>query len=154
MIAVDSDLVVPACWHFDHPFPDEAPDSDPTFARDFPEAAARIAAEPLMIAVRRDVRERLRAWQFNRCAICFREEFLVEDHEHSSGLTRGYLCQRCNVGEGVNAHQLYSLYRWRHPTSILGLRIRYVSVVTGVDYGTDFGGFDPWGEDNATDGVL
>lgn len=68
----------------------------------------------------------LREWQSGRCAVCGddRQE-LVEDHDHDSGLTRGYLCRSCNLGEGVHRSPVFDLYRERYPTLILGLTIPY-----------------------------
>ncbi|GES27969.1 endonuclease domain-containing protein [Streptomyces angustmyceticus] len=69
----------------------------------------------------------LRHWQDGRCAICGHRRELVEDHDHFTGLTRGYLCRGCNTQEGVyqDSNTLFGRYRRRHPTSLLGLRIRY-----------------------------
>jgi hypothetical protein len=66
-------------------------------------------------------------WQDGRCAICGHRRDLVEDHDHRTGLVRGYLCRGCNTQEGVygSCDSLFGRYRQRHPTSMLGLRIRY-----------------------------
>ena len=66
-------------------------------------------------------------WQDGRCAICGHRYELVEDHDHDTGLVRGYLCRRCNAQEGIHRYgdNLFARYRRRHPTSLLGLRIRY-----------------------------
>lgn len=67
-------------------------------------------------------------WHADRCAICGRAAYLVEDHDHSTGLTRGYLCTSCNTREGIYARETegpFAKYRERHPTAILGLRLRY-----------------------------
>lgn len=34
------------------------------------------------------------------CAICREDKRLYRDHDHSTGLDRGYLCHNCNVGLG------------------------------------------------------
>lgn len=60
-----------------------------------------------------------------RCAICGRRTDLVEDHDHETGLRRGYLCASCNISEGVSRHPLFSKYRDRNPASILGVQIVY-----------------------------
>lgn len=68
---------------------------------------------------------RLWLWQDGRCAVCGRHDAATEDHDHESGLTRGYLCRSCNLGEAVSGLRVFALYRWRHPTSILGLHLPY-----------------------------
>ena len=35
------------------------------------------------------------------CAICNRKQKLVIDHCHRTGVTRGFLCTRCNNGLGM-----------------------------------------------------
>jgi hypothetical protein len=72
-------------------------------------------------------------WHADRCAICGRSAYLVEDHDHATGLTRGYLCTSCNTREGIYARQQegpFAKYRERHPTIILGLRLRYWDPIT------------------------
>ncbi|MEU9442897.1 endonuclease domain-containing protein [Streptomyces sp. NPDC048304] len=66
-------------------------------------------------------------WQDGRCAICGHRRSLIEDHDHATGMTRGWLCQGCNVQEGMyrDRDNLFGKYRERHPTKMLGLKIRY-----------------------------
>ncbi|MEU1787141.1 endonuclease domain-containing protein [Streptomyces sparsogenes] len=66
-------------------------------------------------------------WQGGRCAICGHRRHLVEDHDHVTGMVRGYLCRGCNTQEGVygDPDTLFGKYRRRHPTQMLGLNIRY-----------------------------
>ncbi|MFF9240122.1 endonuclease domain-containing protein [Streptomyces sp. NPDC014801] len=75
----------------------------------------------------------LREWQDGRCAICGHRRSLVEDHDHATGLTRGYLCPGCNIQEGIyrSGDNLFSRYRKRHPATILGLQIRYWNPIAG-----------------------
>jgi len=40
-------------------------------------------------------------WQNGRCAVCGEVDDLVTDHDHSTGLIRGFLCQDCNQAEGL-----------------------------------------------------
>ena len=66
-------------------------------------------------------------WQDGRCAICGHRRDLVEDHDHNTGMVRGYLCRGCNTQEGIyrDPDTLFGKYRERHPAKMLGLRIRY-----------------------------
>lgn len=74
-------------------------------------------------------------WQQGMCAVCARPAQagrpLVRDHCHASGLIRGLLCQRCNVGEGHTASGLkrpiaaFDGYRARYPALMIALRARH-----------------------------
>lgn len=75
-------------------------------------------------------------WQRGMCGVCARHADvgrpLVRDHDHVSGLIRGLLCQRCNVGEGHTASglkrpiEVFDRYRERYPAAMLALRARHV----------------------------
>lgn len=91
---------IPACWSWEF---------DPTTPRGN-------AAEQFL---------RLSQWQDDRCGVCGCHDAATEDHDHATGLTRGYLCRSCNHGEAVSGLRVFALYRWRHPTSILGLHLPY-----------------------------
>jgi hypothetical protein len=75
----------------------------------------------------------LAEWQDGRCAICGKARDLVCDHDHATGLVRGWLCNSCNTLEGANQDPdtIFARYRERHPSRILGLTIRYLNPVTG-----------------------
>lgn len=84
--------------------------------------------------------ESLSGWQGGHCAACGFSERLILDHDHETGLERGYLCRACNRDEsdtdgiweawrtGVNPRDMYfepSVYRnhaggivLRDPTSM------------------------------------
>lgn len=64
-------------------------------------------------------------WQAGRCAICASRASLVTDHDHSTGLVRGLLCQRCNTAEAFRSVGPYGRYRERPPAAILGVQARY-----------------------------
>lgn len=70
----------------------------------------------------------LTTWQADRCAVCGETgRRLVIDHDHATGLVRGWLCISCNTREGaaVGPGTVFARYRERPPTAILGLTIRY-----------------------------
>lgn len=75
----------------------------------------------------------LAQWQDGRCAICGKARDLVCDHDHATGLVRGWLCQSCNTAEGANLEPdtIFARYRDRPPAAILGLSVRYLNPVTG-----------------------
>ena len=77
-------------------------------------------------------------WQQGRCAICgWQEERstlrhrrqkygLVQDHDHTTGMLRGYLCIWCNSSEGhYTTDGRFLNYRVRPPAELLGIRFRY-----------------------------
>jgi hypothetical protein len=87
-----------------------------------------------------DPLEFLIEWHANRCGLCGRIEErpgrrLLKDHDHSTGWVRGLLCGSCNQSEGKDrlgmfkrtGENIYSRYRSRPPTEILGLRIAHPS---------------------------
>lgn len=78
--------------------------------------------------------EALTTWQDGRCAVCGETgRRLVIDHDHATGLVRGWLCFSCNTREGaaVGPGTVFIRYRKRPPTAILGLAIRYRDPLTG-----------------------
>lgn len=71
-------------------------------------------------------------WWNYLCAICEHRTKLVCDHDHRTGLVRGYLCVSCNAREGHAGNDgVFAKYRQRNPASILGIRARYYSPITG-----------------------
>lgn len=94
-------------------------------------------SENAVAMIMRDLEARdsatMRKWQDGRCAICGRRRNLVEDHDHATGLVRGYLCGGCNTQEGIYRSEdtLFGRYRQRHPASMLDLRIRYWDLIRG-----------------------
>lgn len=79
----------------------------------------------------------LARWQDGRCAICGKDRELVCDHDHETGLVRGWLCKSCNTGEGTHREpdSIFARYRERPPAAILGVTARYLNPVTG-EYAT------------------
>lgn len=67
-------------------------------------------------------------WQAERCAVCGgRVGRMVLDHDHDTGLVRGWLCAGCNISEGSSSSAVFVRYRARHPTALLGVAIPYRS---------------------------
>ncbi|MGC4989901.1 endonuclease domain-containing protein [Nocardia salmonicida] len=71
-------------------------------------------------------------WQDGQCAICAEpwerggNWGMVLDHDHNTGLIRGWLCRNCNAAEGhptVDGRRLN--YRRRSPAAMLGVRRSY-----------------------------
>lgn len=129
----------PVCWYWptDRPTEEDA-------RREMFEYAERNGCTPGQAQVLWDLERAagvlsdgdvLARWQNGRCAICGRASDLVCDHDHSTGLVRGWLCRSCNTTEGTN-HQpdtIFTRYRERPPAAILGLIIRYLNPITGED---------------------
>lgn len=67
------------------------------------------------------------------CSVCgpskrnpnLRDEELVRDHCHYTGLARGWLCRSCNVIEGKNNGALWQLWRLTAPWLAVGQRWLY-----------------------------
>ncbi|MET9950138.1 endonuclease domain-containing protein [Streptomyces sp. NPDC006339] len=72
-------------------------------------------------------------WQDGRCAICGKVRDLVCDHDHRTGLVRGWLCQSCNAGEATHREKdtIFERYRQRPPAAILGVTDLYLNPITG-----------------------
>ena len=77
-------------------------------------------------------RDFLRYWHNGQCAACGSPGDLVQDHDHETGLVRGYLCRSCNGLEaGASDKTTWGKYRRRNPATILGISLRYYSPFTG-----------------------
>lgn len=127
----------PVCWGWPTGIPAEEAARQQLFAY-----AERIGCTPEEAQVLWDL-ERAAAtisgeaaladWQAGRCAICGRTGDLVCDHDHATGLVRGWLCRSCNTLEGLHQGDdtIFARYRERPPAAILGLEIRYLDPITG-----------------------
>jgi hypothetical protein len=139
MAAADRGYVAPACPG--HATEDELAELDAVrqraeahheeFQRSLPVACdARPVIEADLEAARAaaDDETKLRvlsAWQGGECAVCGQPNAHTLDHDHETGLVRGWLCQSCNWQEPGGADR-FLRYRVTNPASMLGLQIRYV----------------------------
>jgi hypothetical protein len=96
--------------------------------------AGRIIGESCDAASNRHVRA-IYYWQAGRCAICGIQQDpgrsghgLVLDHDHGTNLTRGLLCNRCNMEEGRSKREIFRAYRHRYPALILGVTVPHNAV--------------------------
>jgi hypothetical protein len=75
--------------------------------------------------------ERFIAFHRNLCAMCGVAPLeIITDHDHATGLVRGYLCPGCNTAEGKPGRLSAAIvagYRERHPSAILGHREKWGS---------------------------
>jgi hypothetical protein len=126
----------PACWSW--PPPDDA-DRERVRAR-WGQSLGERTEEMLPGFVMID-------WQQGRCAACGRVSVLIEDHDHVTGMIRGYLCGSCNTAEGMNryAGRVWREYRERNPASICGVSERYWDPFTKEFAEPAPPPHDPWG---------
>lgn len=97
----------PACWYW--PAPETCTFKDDDSAEQF-----------------------LHYWHRGSCAACDGGGDLVLDHDHKTGLVRGYLCRSCNSREPhAESGSVLGRYRERNPASILGIKVRYWSPWSG-----------------------
>jgi hypothetical protein len=126
---MDSDLN-PACWSW------AIPNEIPGRVSEGDDADLLPAIRELLPAIRnllascpKELR-RQRAFHDGRCAISGRRDTLVEDHDHTTGFFRGWLCRSCNTLEGVSSHRVFAKYRQRNPATILGATWEYIDPIT------------------------
>lgn len=102
----------------------------------------------------------LREWQqqtgeWLHCAICGRQmasRDKVLDHDHVTGLIRGFLCRPCNTTEGLASRGEFKRYREKHPAAILGnFRAFYHDPFTGWAEPQPAPNLDEWRRQEATD---
>jgi hypothetical protein len=110
----------PACWSWPAPTPEL-----------LEKVRQRMIAESLEDGTRppndRIVRwELLSDWMAERCAVCGqrRPSRMVEDHDHETGLFRGYLCRSCNGCESSQGG-IFDMYRERSPAIIFNIKEEY-----------------------------
>ena len=72
---------------------------DPEYAERFLDKR-RQRAKQRKYGISREIHEEMVAAQGGRCLICKRKAELCIDHDHESGVVRGLLCRRCNMGLG------------------------------------------------------
>lgn len=105
----------PACWSWEPPTPEDIAQMKNSYSPAVREHMPENAWPAIMMS----------QWHDGRCAICGDTAPLVEDHDHQTGLVRGYLCQSCNTLEGVRRGGIWDKYRERSPASICDVRERY-----------------------------
>jgi Recombination endonuclease VII len=118
---VQVELTEPACWSWEGP--------DREFVRRKIIAEAEITGFGWHYLEDEEWLRWLTMCEFHaeRCAICGRRTVdRVWDHDQATGLIRGFLCNRCNVLEGVSISEAFVKYRERNPASICGVREVYV----------------------------
>lgn len=71
----------------------------------------------------------IREWQAGRCAACGIDAYaFVEDHDHDTGFTRGWLCRPCNSSEARSGSLLWQWWRrGANPAAILGVQAYYLN---------------------------
>ena len=80
--------------------------------RNYPAVRARSIARKFGLSV--EMWRRIYDEQDGKCAICeavTTDRSLYTDHDHSSGVVRGLLCRRCNLGIGVFGDDMHLLMR-------------------------------------------
>ena len=93
----------------------------------------------------------MKEWHDGRCAICGDRAVLVNDHDHRTGWQRGYLCNRCNILEGLGYGGVFEKYRRRNPAGICGVQEPYWNPSTR-EYAKPAPPYDPW-KNNPMKGV-
>ncbi|WP_436960832.1 endonuclease domain-containing protein [Streptomyces sp. SudanB182_2057] len=106
----------PACWSW----PTTRPDRDDTERRFWDGIDTTGYGEKVLELLQEAAsaldadRTVLGTWQADRCAVCGRTGHrLVLDHDHATGLVRGWLCVSCNTREGAafGPGSVFALYR-------------------------------------------
>jgi hypothetical protein len=105
----------PACWEW------EVTDEVKDLLRES-EEAARPGQRGMAFA------QAVMLFSHGLCAICGNPGGdHVEDHDHRTGMVRGWLCRSCNTREGLNRDpdSVWGKYRQRHPYQMLGIEMPY-----------------------------
>ena len=111
----------PACWRWKVPTATEV---------------ARLREKAVREGLHEPISEEYLRWRLmgemhkDRCAICGRRTSQPrKDHDHPTGLIRGWLCPSCNTSEGCSRSDgtIYAKYRAIHPALMCGVREVYHS---------------------------
>lgn len=123
------DARVPACWSWDPAVPLESIHAK--YAASFSLKVADAFLRRFHSGEERALQLVLAEWHDDRCAVCGGRGERVIDHDHDTGLIRGFLCRSCN---GLEPHDngLFRRYREKSPAQILGIRLLYVDPIYGV----------------------
>lgn len=124
-------MTAPACWSWPVPTVTRDQEIARLCARNATLPADERVSDAANVAVTSDwAAYRLDLFQGERCGICGSGQpgRLVQDHDHRTGLVRGWLCRSCNAYEAKNpaAGGAWAGYRQRSPAVIVGLRRYYV----------------------------
>lgn len=85
-----------------------------------------VHVKPSISLDERDLHNLMTDWHRDRCAVCARPARTLRlDHDHDTGLVRGWLCTGCNLSEGHGGGLIMDRYREKHPTIMLGIRLPY-----------------------------
>jgi hypothetical protein len=110
--ARQKDSGIPACWTW--PLPTEKDYEDAWRAWKVPEGEREKNQRFVMMG----------EWQPG-CAVCgLPSGRLVVDHDHGTGLARGYLCPSCNTNEPMGG-AIFDRYHHVNPASICGVEFMY-----------------------------
>ena len=112
----------PACWRWKPPTDATMERVRKMFSPEHWESIDELEKRRLLMAV----------WQRERCAVCGRKSYgsLDTDHDHETGLVRGYLCRSCNTVEGFGGGLIFAKYRERCPAVICGYVEYYFDPIT------------------------
>ena len=118
---------IPACWKWRRPTAESLARLAERRIREA-EGCRKMLGEfgPVPFPGRESLRYQMMIeWHRGRCAICgVNHRPTVKDHDHSTGVIRGFLCYGCNTREGGEG-LVFDRYRELHPAIIFNVKKRY-----------------------------
>lgn len=91
------------------------------------------------------------------CAVCGltrQSKFHSFDHDHVTGLSRGFLCTRCNLAEGRSDAVAFDRYRWAPPAVLLNIRLAHRYMWRPAPRSKDTRNIGPWDLAAAVDRTI